>query len=377
MSLPAARPYSSWVLVPPYNPSKGLKAWSDSASFALLLENLRRHAEISAVGRTRFPGTLNQKNALWKEYRNFLRQALSNFEAAITVSNRSACLLYYYAMLNFAKAELLSVAPGNITGKFIGHGLSFSPSRAKTVAGDVLVVKPGVFPLLYEARTGHKIALGTKLSVKRLLGQIPEIATQAADAGMGETQTVGVYHMVATNNDHAWPLLLLENEIGASKSTEKLLLKHFREVELPPNWRDHFALSRRVVARVRLYESLDVAAKLPGGGLEMTGPISITERVRDILGHSTLEHVDALICPSLYKTKMFPMPSSLARYAVTYYASSLVRYKPSVFDTQIYPEQAYMFDAIARECAIPMLIDTLSGLEGVDQYFFSPGALRN
>ncbi|MFJ4201628.1 YaaC family protein [Streptomyces sviceus] len=377
MPLPTARPYNNWLLVPPFNPKKGFKGWADSASFPLLLENLRRHAEISAVGRARFSGTLNQKNALWKEYRNFLRQALSNFEAAITVSNRSACLLYYYAMLNFAKAELLSIVPGNITGQFVGHGLSFSPSRAKTVAGDVLVVKPGVFPWLYEARTGHKLPTGTKIPVKRLLAQIPEIASQAEDAGMGETQIVPFHHMIAMDNTHTWPLLLLESGISESKSSEKLLLRHFREVEVTPNWRDHFALSRRVTSRVKLYESLKVAPKQPSGGITIDDPMGFTENIRDILDRRTTEHCDALICPSLYKTKMFPMPSSLARYAVTYYASSLVRYKPSVFDTQIHPEQAYMFDAIARECALPMLIDTLSGLEGVDQLFYAPGALRN
>ncbi|MFJ9475464.1 YaaC family protein [Streptomyces mirabilis] len=377
MSLPGGRQYPHWILLPPYDPKKGFHAWSESASFPLLLENLRRHAEIKAVGRSRFPGSLNRKNALWKEYRNFLRQALSNFEAAITVSNRSACLLYYYAMLNFAKAELLSTIPGNITGKFVGHGLSFSPSRAKSVAGDVLVVKEGVFPWLYEARTGHKLAIGTRISVKRLLTQIPEIGTQVTDAGFGKTQLAAIHHMIAIDANQTWSLLLMEGDVPKNSVSERLLLRHFREIEVPPDWRENFAMSRRTLTAVRLFESIATCPKSTTGNIDVNGTLAITYSIRDILGMRTSEHIDAVICPSLYKTKMLPMPASLARYAITYYASSLVRYKPSVFDLQISPEQAYMFDAIARECALPMLIDTLAGIEGEDQFFYAADTFRN
>lgn len=70
------------------------------------------------------------------------------------------------------------------------------------------------------------------------------------------------------------------------------------------------------------------------------------------------------------------MPPSMARYAVTYYASSLVRYKPSVFDFQLFPEQALLFDAIAIECALPMLKDTFSALEGKVHLFADATTLR-
>jgi hypothetical protein len=62
------------------------------------------HAELKSVGRARFPGSTKTKNFLWFHYRNYLRQAISNFQLALTVLNRSSSLLYYYAMLNFAKA---------------------------------------------------------------------------------------------------------------------------------------------------------------------------------------------------------------------------------------------------------------------------------
>jgi len=82
------------------------------------------------------------------------------------------------------------------------------------------------------------------------------------------------------------------------------------------------------------------------------------------------------LVPSLYKQRLMVLPPSLCRYAISFYASSLVRYRPYMFDSERYPEQAYMFDAIARECALPMLIDTLTGLEGKDQIFIASGSLR-
>src|SRR5207248_2257086 len=97
---------------------------------------------------------------------------------------------------------------------------------------------------------------------------------------------------------------------------------------------------------------------------------------KDVLGLSTISMFDAVFSPSLYKTRMFAMPPALARYLVAYYASSLVRYRPSMFDSQVAPEQAYLFDAISRECAVPMLIDTISALTDTDYFFLPNGALR-
>jgi hypothetical protein len=103
---------------------------------------------------------------------------------------------------------------------------------------------------------------------------------------------------------------------------------------------------------------------------------SILNDISDIYTLSSDTEFDAHMTPYLYKTKKVVMPPSLARYAVTYYASSLVRYRPTAFDADRSPEQAYLFDAVARECAVPMLIDTLGQLEGRPQLFRPRGAMR-
>jgi hypothetical protein len=91
----------------------------------------------------------------------------------------------------------------------------------------------------------------------------------------------------------------------------------------------------------------------------------------------TDEQFDAFLAPSFYKDRLLVMPPSLCRYAISFYASSLVRYRPSMFDSEKYPEQAYMFDAIARECALTMLIDTLAGLEGREQFYHASNWMKS
>src|SRR4029453_17307614 len=54
--------------------------------------------------------------------------------------------------------------------------------------------------------------------------------------------------------------------------------------------------------------------------------------LRDVIDEPSVEGFDALLCSSLYKTRILPMPASLARYALMFYVSSLVRYKPSQLD---------------------------------------------
>lgn len=47
-----------------------------------------------------------------------------------------------------------------------------------------------------------------------------------------------------------------------------------------------------------------------------------------------------------------------------------------MFDPQSCPQNSYLFDAVARECALPLLIDALCGLEGKAQTFVSKDGLR-
>lgn len=377
-TLPAARSYTRWRLSPVPGP-RSLE-YEEVANVPFILETLRTDAEIARVGRQRFPGTVAQKNALWSQYRNYLLQALSNFEAAQSVPNRSSALLYYYSMLNFAKAELMNSHASRLVHKRIGHGLSFSPTNARTVSGDVLKVVDGVFPLLYERRTGHKLVEKSTLPVNRLLLQVPEIGSQLLDVDFGQVRIGGIVQLVAMDGTHAWVLLAVIGlgalEAARQDVSRKLFMKHFEPVQPPPEWQDHFAFSRRANWPFDFFESR-VKVPLEGGTDLPLAAFKLLEPIKSILGMSTVEQYDAFLVPSLYSSRLLPMPPSLARYALTYYASSLVRYKPEMFDPRSFPEQAYLFDAIARELALPMLQDVLAAIRGEPVTFRSPSSYRS
>ncbi len=184
--------------------------------------------------------------------------------------------------------------------------------------------------------------------------------------------------MLAWDDREAWSLLACP-EPNPLKSfggvTATLFNRFFEEVAEPQEWRDHFGVSRRWPWDVSFYES---RRKVPVGRThdEPEGARELSADIRQILGMRTSEDYDAWLAPSLYKTRMLPMPPSMARYALTYYASSLVRYKPQMFDPASHPEQAYLFDAVSREVALPMLTDVLAAIVGQPVYFYSTGGLR-
>ncbi|MFF0520179.1 YaaC family protein [Actinomadura nitritigenes] len=377
MVMQVGRMFQRWQLSPIFDPTQNPRVWPELASIPLLREGIRRHAEIEKYSKNRFSGPLSRRNFLWKEYRNFLRQAISNYDAAIEVPNRSACLLYYYSLLNFAKAELLATHSSALVGKFISHGLSFSTYKAKTVAGDALNAKgDGVFKLLYEFRTGRTLPSKARLPIKRILANIPEIASQMDDAGLGTSKTVGLIQLIAIGDQGTWPVLLTDGKIPDKSSTGKLFYGTFKEMPILPDWRDRFALSRRMAGDIRMYESKSIVPHDANGNPDIWGALGVTWRLKDILSPSYSSTYDGVITPSLYDSKMLPMPASLARYALLYYASSLVRYRPSMFDSQLFPAQGLLFDAIARESAIPVLRDVLAALEGNAQLFYAEDAMR-
>jgi hypothetical protein len=297
------------------------------------------------------------------------------------VPNRSASLLYYYAMLNFAKAELLGKA-GAPVGGFIPHGLQFNVTAAKTAAGDSLTVRDGLFPILYQNRTGHALPLGTRLSVRRLLRQVPELGSQLTAVGMGNPVVGGLLQLIAGDGSQVWVVLALEDtsSLGPRTATGRHFLRHFRQVDAPGEWRDKFAVSRRWGAPMSFFESRTTFPYSRGSAPDQERAVRLAVayiwNIRDVLGMSAMGMWDAWLAPSLYRTRMLPMPPALARYALTYYASSLVRYRPSMFDAQVSPEQAYLFDSLARESSVPMLMDTVSALTGRDHFFLAPDAFR-
>lgn len=387
----APRQFTTWALRPPHDPTRGYRIYHEQASAGLLVEELRLETEVADQGRSLFGGALRTQNRLWREFRNYSRQAQSNMQTGLSSPDRSACLLYYYALLNYAKAELLTTNPNDILGQKIRHGLSFDPTTANTVRGDYLTVHgSGVFPLLYRKRTGQALSPGTRLPVKRLLGQVPEIGTQVTATNIGEPQVSGLLHLVGSDNEFAWTVVAIFSEsLKGNAATRGEVQKTFHELDpdgYRPGWRDIFAVSRRAGFPLAFYELSDkvpLASEDPTDQDRAVAMVEATKRTWDALrpwlSISTDPLWDAWFCPSLFKTPRLKLilPTSLARYALMFYASSLVRYRPAMFDPQLHPDQALIFDAVARESGVPILQDVLSSIRRLPHLFWSRDTLRS
>jgi hypothetical protein len=130
---------------------------------------LKGWSDVPERGRTLFAPPVGNQNRLLSEFRAFVHQAESYYDAAQQTRGVSAALPLYYFALNLAKAELMVHAPKRIVGGArIGHGLSTRFGRTWNAQADRLSVTDGVFTVLYRHRTG--VGLGRHLmSIQRVL----------------------------------------------------------------------------------------------------------------------------------------------------------------------------------------------------------------
>lgn len=337
-----------------------------------------------AQGRDLFSGPVRQRNTLWREFRNYIRQARAYDDASSGVHGSSAALLLYYSLLNLAKAELLTHSPAPIIEQPIRHGLLLRRGSGQSIAGDAVEVTAGVFPLLYEKRTGTPLPLGTRIPVRRLLTQIPEIGWEVGRCQFGPCKIATLLHAVVSDAECAWALIAVARLDLVTQNTvsAKIFNRAFEPIGNPANWRDIFAVTRRFIGGgFEIFQSRTVLPRRDPGGLVWSddyGSVAVDtwERLRAVMDFSVDTSYDALLCPSLFSSRLLPMPASLARYALMFYVSSLVRYAPSKLDPSTQANQAWLLDSFTHESRIPLLCNSLNGISGKHHFFYERGAFR-
>jgi hypothetical protein len=333
----------------------------------LVWDEIRLFADVREKGEKIFTGTRSEQRARWQALNDFARQARSYSDALEVTRGTSRGLLGYYSALNLAKAELLHSNPGAVINKRINHGLSFDVGRNTTIRSDSIRVAPGVFPLLYEARTGMKMRDKTVLPVKRLLSQLPEIGHEY-ERVFSEPPSVslGWYRTVGHGSEY-WPLLIFTNGLDVlSRAFEwHSLMRMFDPVEIPTNWRFSFP---EISPRMYPQAMLQGKTTFQSTSVNKAPHMECVEYTRSALG-SAIDapmqgNCDLLLCPSLYKSRRFAMPSFLARYALMFYLSSLIRYRPSRLNPDREQLTLWLLEAFARQSPNLLLAN---GLEGVIQ----------
>lgn len=337
---------------------------------------LASYGQVPEIGRPLFSAPRALQTKLWREFGNYVRQAKAYWEAADGTRGSSSALLYYYALHNLAKAELLISHPADVFQKKLHHGLVWNPGLGRGIGGDRVSVVGGAFPMLYEARTGRTLPKNSRLEVRRLLLQVPEIGLEVSAAGFGSSKATGVYHSMVGDADRAW-VLVAAGYPGALADvrhvTSRTWARYFEPIdsELMPDWRRVFGLSARTAfSKLWLWQSKQTFS-IPGAGGPDFG--AAAEHLRSVMRPYVADAVDqpfdALIAPSLLASRDVPMPPGLARYALMFYASSLVRYRPSSLDPIREAASAWVFETFTKLAPLALLSDAVAGIDRKPQVY--------
>jgi hypothetical protein len=339
----------------------------------LLWLQLREMSDDPVRGLALFSGNRAQKNTLFRDFQNYLRQAKTYCDAATRIEGSAAALRFYYSALNLAKAELLQTHSSQIVGKFIRHGLGLRSSASPSIRGDRLSVEKGIFRLLYEKRVDAPFPIRPNPRVTNLLSLIPEIGMEVEEYGRARPSTVQAYHTIAQDHQSAWSLLLIETypTLDRSEPTIKSILAAYDEVDLQlvPNWRALFAISpRHTGIEMRLFQSKLTYSAIGSAGVwipDVENAQLVPHAALGLALSAPLTHrSEYVLTYTLTKTNPYEFPLDLVRYASLYYLSSLVRYKPSALDPVRQGIQAWLMDSFVSYVPPSILAAATSGITG-------------
>lgn len=374
------RPFTNFRSAKPMGSEKRLAIAYDSATENLVWLRLRQLTDIPARGKSLFTGTTSEKNAMHREFQNYVRQGQTYWTAGMRTDGSSSALLYYYGALNLAKAELLTSHPQAILQPKISHGLLHKHTASRSIRGDYLEVSKGVFPLLFEKRTGIKIPLGTKIPITNLLSLIPEIGFEIREFGQKRPPSGYGYHAIARDKLSAWSLVAIERRVllDENESISRLLKRDFERVALREltDWRQIFALSERYQsANVRVFQSKSFHTRISKVGAKSPDEFTAQHQFKGCLASHVSEPInrqaDFVLTHALYKSKPLIIPLPLARYAAIFYLSSLVRYKPAALDRVHEGAQGWLMDSLTNEVPLNLLFNSLIGIQREPLYFES------
>lgn len=198
----APTPFTGWFQRAP-SPTGVVATLWEPLNAPLLWRLLKGWSDVPERGRTLFTPPIRNQNRLLAEFRAFVDQAESYYEAAQQTRGVSAALPLYYFVMNLAKAELLVHAPARIVGGArIGHGLSTRFGRTFNARADRLNVSDGVFTVMYRHRVG--VGIGRQLmSVQRVLRNVPEIGFEMVEVG-DRSDAAQVFHAMPVNDSEIW-----------------------------------------------------------------------------------------------------------------------------------------------------------------------------
>lgn len=319
---------------------------------------LEYHSEVESVGvklvESRLPG-VNDKLDIYHMFRSFIRQGKSYYSSARSLHYRSSSLLYYYSFLNLAKALLVLKEPSSVRGR-VSHGLSYDTEsknrdfRQEFVQGR----SKGVWPMLFEEEN-HLPLSGidaNKYRITELLSYCTSIGLQYQMAHFGSQGYIPSRCALLLNTPRREAWLLIE--VLASRSVppiplavEQELQREFEETSvLRPIAKQIFDSDGKTAANSRYFQH-----KVPIGFLsdDTVNLAVLIGSLRNALGrfadisYVPSHHDFCILVPC--GSHNIPVNELLAIYAIMFYLSSLVRYRPYYLEELLEQESAWIIES--------------------------------
>jgi hypothetical protein len=189
------------------------------------------------------------------------------------------------------------------------------------------------------------------------------------------------------NDSEIWSLLAIPRTAGilSSSTSSRELSRHFDEVTAPENASRMFALPERWGRAANIFTFFESRRRIAVQGMTSTlvperGIVDCAtttwRQLRTLMDDVSEGMADLVASPSLYRSRLVPLPASLARYAPLFYASEVVRYRPARFDPATDAAAAWLFESLVSEVPLRLLASAVGRITGRHIVFHSADVFR-
>ena len=301
-----------------------------------------------------------ERDALWKEFRAYIRQAEGFYLGAAVLPWKSSPLNYYYSFLNLAKAAALArgLLPPQPAAKqrVLRHGISAEVIPGNPDQWSLSVRRPDdVFGLLYSLSLGTAISKGTKLEGHALLNYISPISWQMGKSGYGPAPYCPCYWMLLKGQqpNQVWDVLVVPRAFPIDQMPAPFQALY---EEVRPNGVRRFAWEALKLHAVQANQMRFLQRTNP-----VANPGDIETSIRNAAPYSVQENLDSdiqhirLYLPYQTGGNAVPISELVAAYAVMYFLSYLVRYHPDYMDRIGESSDSWLIESFAKSVPLIML----------------------
>ncbi len=290
--------------------------------------------------------------ALVIQIQAFLRQAMAFWKAARSLDVRSCPLLYYYSLLNLAKA-LIAVYEVEKLPSRINHGITCRADGTDLRDHMLQFKRDGVFPRLYRCVLGDEIPDNESVRVSDLLSYCFEISYELTSLNLVPVKFHPFYMRFAVSNTSVSVCTSFDKASRSTLINDPIIKSIFREIALDPHTaRNLFDYLAPQHGNSAYFQSTHLDQYIPG-----TNKIDSGALLKGVFGKVANRFDSLLTTDPKYPDCLFyeQTPSKacfnelVAGFGVIFYLGSLVRYQPEILESLLNSKEGWLIERLVRQ----------------------------